>query len=45
MRKAREQAYRNAARLMAETGAPAVKLEGGAHMAETIAFLTAAACR
>jgi 3-methyl-2-oxobutanoate hydroxymethyltransferase len=36
-----QQAYRNAARLMAETGAPAVKLEGGAHMAETIAFLTA----
>ena len=35
-----QQAYRNAARLMAETGAPAVKLEGGAHMAETIAFLT-----
>ncbi len=35
------QAYRNAARLMAETGAPAVKLEGGTHMAETIAFLTA----
>jgi 3-methyl-2-oxobutanoate hydroxymethyltransferase len=34
------QAYRNAARLMAETGAPAVKLEGGAHMAETIGFLT-----
>ncbi len=34
------QAYRNAARLMAETGAPAVKLEGGTHMAETIAFLT-----
>ncbi len=34
------QAYRNAARLMVETGAPAVKLEGGAHMAETIAFLT-----
>ncbi len=34
-------AYRNAARLMAETGAPAVKLEGGAHMAETIAFLSA----
>jgi 3-methyl-2-oxobutanoate hydroxymethyltransferase len=28
-------------RLMAETGAPAVKLEGGQHMAETIAFLTA----
>lgn len=36
-----QQAYRNAARLMAETGAPAVKLEGGAHMADTIAFLTA----
>ncbi|MDZ4311731.1 MAG: 3-methyl-2-oxobutanoate hydroxymethyltransferase [Cypionkella sp.] len=35
-----QQAYRNAARLMAETGAPCVKLEGGAHMAETIAFLT-----
>ena len=34
------QAYRNAARLLVETGAPAVKLEGGAHMAETIAFLT-----
>lgn len=34
------QAYRNAARLMVETGAPAVKLEGGAHMAETIGFLT-----
>ncbi len=37
----KEQAFRNAARLMAETGAPAVKLEGGQHMAETIAFLTA----
>ncbi len=35
------QAFRNASRLMAETGAPAVKLEGGVHMAETIAFLTA----
>lgn len=35
-----QQAFRNAARLMAETGAPAVKLEGGVHMAETIAFLT-----
>ena len=35
------QAFRNAAQLMAETGAPAVKLEGGVHMAETIAFLTA----
>jgi 3-methyl-2-oxobutanoate hydroxymethyltransferase len=36
-----EQAYRNAARLMSETGAPCVKIEGGAHMAPTIAFLTA----
>lgn len=36
-----EQAFRNAARLMAETGAPCVKLEGGVHMAPTIAFLTA----
>ena len=35
-----EQAYRSAAHLMVETGAPAVKLEGGAHMADTIAFLT-----
>lgn len=35
------QAFRNASRLMAETGAPAVKLEGGQHMADTIAFLTA----
>lgn len=36
-----EQAFRNASRLMAETGAPAVKLEGGQHMAQTIAFLSA----
>jgi 3-methyl-2-oxobutanoate hydroxymethyltransferase len=36
-----EQAFRNAARLMAGTGAAAVKLEGGAAMAETIRFLTA----
>ena len=36
-----EQAFANAAMLMRETGAAAVKLEGGAHMAETIAFLTA----
>ena len=35
------QAFRNASRIMAETGAPAVKLEGGQHMAETISFLTA----
>ena len=35
------QAFRNAARVMAETGASAVKLEGGMKMADTIAFLTA----
>jgi len=35
-----EQAFRSASRLLAETGAPAVKLEGGVHMAPTIAFLT-----
>ena len=33
-------AFRNASRLMAETGCGAVKLEGGSLMAETIAFLT-----
>ena len=36
-----EQAFRNAARLMAETGAGAVKLEGGRTMEATIRFLTA----
>jgi 3-methyl-2-oxobutanoate hydroxymethyltransferase len=35
-----EQAYRNSARVMAETGCGAVKLEGGVEMAETIEFLT-----
>lgn len=35
-----EQAFRNAARIMKETGCQAVKLEGGQHMAETIAFMT-----
>ncbi|MTH65516.1 3-methyl-2-oxobutanoate hydroxymethyltransferase [Paracoccus shanxieyensis] len=34
-----QQAMRNAARLLAETGCQAVKLEGGRHMAETVAFL------
>jgi 3-methyl-2-oxobutanoate hydroxymethyltransferase len=34
------QAFRNAARVMAETGCAAVKLEGGTRMAETIEFLT-----
>lgn len=35
-----EVAYRNAARVLAATGAGAVKLEGGRHMADTISFLT-----
>ncbi|NOX39080.1 MAG: 3-methyl-2-oxobutanoate hydroxymethyltransferase [Alphaproteobacteria bacterium] len=35
------QAFASAARIMAETGAGAVKLEGGTHMADTIAFLVA----
>jgi 3-methyl-2-oxobutanoate hydroxymethyltransferase len=34
------QAFRTAARVMAETGCAAVKLEGGVAMAETIHFLT-----
>jgi len=34
-----EVAYRNASRIMQETGCTAVKLEGGEHMAPTIAFL------
>jgi len=36
-----QQAFASAARILAETGASAVKLEGGVEMAETIAFLTA----
>jgi 3-methyl-2-oxobutanoate hydroxymethyltransferase len=35
-----EQAFRTAARMMAETGCAAVKLEGGEAMAETVRFLT-----
>lgn len=35
-----EQAFRNASRVMAETGCEAVKLEGGETMADTIRFLT-----
>jgi 3-methyl-2-oxobutanoate hydroxymethyltransferase len=35
-----EAAFRNAARVMAETGAAGVKLEGGVTMFETIRFLT-----
>ncbi|MBH0239681.1 3-methyl-2-oxobutanoate hydroxymethyltransferase [Methylobrevis albus] len=34
-----EQAFRNAARLMSETGCDGVKLEGGSEMADTIRFL------
>lgn len=36
-----ERAFRNAARLMAETGCQAVKLEGGRHIADTVRFLVA----
>jgi 3-methyl-2-oxobutanoate hydroxymethyltransferase len=35
-----EQAFRAAARVLAETGCAAVKLEGGEEMAETVAFLS-----
>ncbi|MDH6267905.1 3-methyl-2-oxobutanoate hydroxymethyltransferase [Rhizobium sp. SG_E_25_P2] len=35
----KEQAFRTAARIMKETSASAVKLEGGEEMAETVAFL------
>src|SRR5438094_7503124 len=35
-----EQAFHAAARVMAETGCAAVKLEGGEEMADTVAFLT-----
>src|SRR5579862_7326325 len=37
----REAAYANAARILKETGAGAVKLESGPHVAETIAYMTA----
>ena len=36
----REQAFRNAARVMKETGCGAIKVEGGRRLSETIAFLT-----
>jgi len=36
----RETAFRNAARVMKETGCGAIKLEGGARMADTIRYLT-----
>ena len=35
-----QQAFETASRVLAETGASSVKLEGGAAMAETLAFLT-----
>jgi 3-methyl-2-oxobutanoate hydroxymethyltransferase len=34
------EAFRNAARVMKETGCGAIKIEGGGHMAETIRYLT-----
>ena len=36
----KEVAFRNAARILKETGASSVKLEGGAEMAETISYLS-----
>src|SRR6202171_5196272 len=36
----KEQAFRNAARVMKETGCGAIKVEGGRRLAETVAFLT-----
>ena len=39
--KSKEQAYANAAKLLRLTGASAIKIEGGAYLAETIAFLSA----
>ncbi|MFK7791837.1 MAG: 3-methyl-2-oxobutanoate hydroxymethyltransferase, partial [Devosiaceae bacterium] len=35
----KEQAFHSAARVMKETGAGAIKMEGGEHMAETVEFL------
>ena len=37
----KEQAYRNCARAMAESGAQGLKLEGGAELVETVEFLAA----
>jgi 3-methyl-2-oxobutanoate hydroxymethyltransferase len=34
-----EQAFRNASRVLKETGAGAIKIEGGVHLKETVAFL------
>lgn len=38
--RSKEQAFDSASRIMQETGCGAVKLEGGCHMGDTIAFLT-----
>ncbi len=35
----KEQAFRNAARVMSETGCGAIKIEGGVEMAETVSYL------
>ena len=41
VQESRELAFRHAARVMAETGCSAVKIEGGREIADTIAFLVA----
>jgi len=41
--KSKEQAFKNAAKIMQRTNAQAIKLEGGTEMAETIEFLTSRA--
>src|SRR3982750_3099313 len=41
----KEQAFRSAVRILKETHCGAVKLEGGARMAETVAFLSARGVR
>jgi 3-methyl-2-oxobutanoate hydroxymethyltransferase len=40
-----EQAFRNGSRVLKETNAGAIKMEGGAHMAETLLSWSNAACR
>ncbi|AFZ82973.1 3-methyl-2-oxobutanoate hydroxymethyltransferase [Candidatus Kinetoplastidibacterium crithidiae] len=36
----KSQAFKNASKILSETGAQAVKIEGGSEMAETVSFLT-----